>query len=75
MLEESASAARAAMIGRTVPVLFETEEDGVTRGHAPNYMEVSVPGALRGRLLPVTVTGTAGDLLTGTLASDRVKIP
>ena len=65
VVEELAETARRAMVGRTAPVPFETEENGCTRGHAPNYMEVIAPGLLRGQVLPVTVTGVEGDLLIG----------
>lgn len=57
-----------ACIGKTFPVLFEQEKDGLYVGHAPNYMEVALRGeALRNRVLPVTITGLYGDGLTGTI--------
>ena len=31
-------------VGKTLPVLFEEERDGLWRGHAPNYVEVFAPG-------------------------------
>ena len=31
-------------VGRTLPVLFEEEKDGLWRGHAPNYTEVFAAG-------------------------------
>ena len=31
-------------VGRTLPVLFEEEKDGLWRGHAPDYTEVYAPG-------------------------------
>lgn len=53
-------------VGKTLPVLFETEKDGVCFGHADNYTEVCVQGSgLRGQVLPVTVTGERDGLLTG----------
>ena len=32
-------------VGEVLPVLFEEEREGLWRGHAPNYVEVLVPGA------------------------------
>jgi len=56
------------LIGACLPVLFEQEENGVSRGHAPNYVEVSVPGTgLRNRLAPVRISGLSDGGLTGTL--------
>ena len=56
-------------VGRQVPVLFEERgEDGLWRGHAPNYMVVEAEGAdLHNRTLPVALTGTDGEVLRGTL--------
>ena len=56
-------------LGQTLPVLFESEEDGGSCGHSDSYLLVRAeePG-LRGRLLPVRITGRSGELLTGELA-------
>ena len=55
-----------ACVGQTFPVLFEQEKNGRYIGHAPNYTEVAVRGeALRGRVLPVRITGVRGGLLVG----------
>ena len=56
-------------VGRQVPVLFEERgESGLWRGHAPNYMVVEAEGAdLHNRTLPVTLGGTDGEILRGTL--------
>ena len=56
-------------VGRQVPVLFEERgESGLWRGHAPNYMVVEAEGAdLHNRTLPVTLAGTDGEILRGTL--------
>ena len=68
---EMAQAFAASQEGRTLSVLFETEKDGRWHGHSGNYLEISVPGdSLRGRVLPVRVTGSSGTLLTGELAPD-----
>ena len=56
-------------VGRTYPVLFEQPRDGRYFGHAPNYMEVLVDGAdLHNQVRRVTITGTDGEVLLGTLA-------
>ena len=55
-------------VGRTYPVLFEQPRDGRYFGHAPNYMEVLVDGAdLHNQVRRVTITGTDGEVLLGTL--------
>ena len=66
---EMAAAFASDQVGRTLDVLFETEKDGVWTGHSGNYLETSVRGdRLRGRILPVLVTGSSGTLLAGQLA-------
>lgn len=53
-------------VGLTLPVLFEHEEGGRCSGHSDTYLTVSVPGeGLRGRILPVRITGVSGEELTG----------
>lgn len=55
-------------VGRTVPVLFEQEKDGVSRGHAPNYAEVEVPAAgLHNQVRLVEITAVSGGGLQGRL--------
>ena len=55
-------------VGRTYPVLFEQPRDGRSFGHAPNYMEALVDGAdLHNQVRRVTITGTDGEVLLGTL--------
>ena len=56
-------------VGRTYPVLFEQPVAGRYGGHAPNYMEVAVPGGenLHNQVLPVRITGTDGEILWGEL--------
>ena len=56
-------------VGRQVPVLFEERgENGLWRGHAPNYMVVEAEGEdLHNRTLTVTLTGIDGEVLQGTL--------
>ena len=53
-------------VGRIFPVLFEEEKDGLWQGHAPNYVLVRGKGeSLHNRVVPVRITGVAGDSLTG----------
>ena len=54
------------LTGRTLSVLFEQDEDGCSKGHAPNYVEVRIkePG-LHNVVRDVTVTGVEGDHLIG----------
>ena len=55
-------------VGRTVPVLFEEEKDGLWQGHAPNYVPVRVQGEdLHNQLRPVEITGIKGSTLVGRL--------
>ena len=50
-----------ASVGQTLPVLFETGEEG-SLGHSDSYLPVTVPTrGLRGRLLEVLVTEAVGD--------------
>lgn len=56
-------------VGQTLPVLFETEENGLWLGHSDTYLPVKAPGeGLRGQLLPVRVTAVEGEALRGTIA-------
>ena len=55
-------------VGATLPVLFETEEDGTCIGHSDSYILVAVPGtALRGAVRNVKITGIDGEMLTGSI--------
>lgn len=59
---------RAACLGRTIPVLFEREAEGVCTGHGDNYVEVSAPGeGLRGLVKNVKITGMEGKMLVGVI--------
>ena len=78
--EKAARAARAAHIaermqreyltscvGKTLEVIFETESDGESRGHAENYTEVAVLGDMpHGVVRKVKITGVRGEMLVGT---------
>jgi threonylcarbamoyladenosine tRNA methylthiotransferase MtaB len=58
----------AGCVGKTYPVLFEHEKDGLYTGHAPNYMEVAVQGqALHNQVWEVTITACNGETLLGEL--------
>ena len=53
-------------VGRLLPVLFETEEEGCSVGHSDTYVLVKVPvSGLRGQTLPVRITAAEGDRLLG----------
>ena len=56
------------VMGRTLPVLFEREEDGFSLGHSDTYQLVRVKGAgLRGKTRDVLVTAQEGEKLYGEL--------
>jgi threonylcarbamoyladenosine tRNA methylthiotransferase MtaB len=58
----------AAQIGRTLPVLFETERDGLCQGHADNYCAVCAPGeALHGLIRNVKISAVNGKKLIGNI--------
>ena len=53
-------------VGRSFPVLFERDRQGGSAGHAPNYMEVSVPQeGLHNQVKNVKVTQVDGGALRG----------
>ena len=53
-------------VGQTLPVLFESEEDGYCTGHSDTYMPVKVKGTgLRGELRDVEIMEVSGDTLLG----------
>ena len=55
-------------IGKTLPVLFETEEDGFWQGHSDTYILVKVKGEnLRGAVKNVEITGVYGEMLVGNM--------
>ncbi len=55
-----------AQVGRVLPVLFETERDGVWTGHAGNYCQVRVRGAaLRNTVANTQITGLSNGTLWG----------
>jgi threonylcarbamoyladenosine tRNA methylthiotransferase MtaB len=67
--EKTRAAYLNACVGQTLPVLFETEEDGSSAGHSDTYCTVRVPvPALRGQVKNVRISGVDGDVLCGFLA-------
>ena len=57
-----------ALMGSTLPVLFEEEKEGLWQGHAPNYVAVRAVGEdLHNQLRQVTVTGVGDGILLGTI--------
>ena len=55
-----------ACVGQTLPVLFESEEDGVSAGHSDSYMLVKARGeGLRGTMRDVVITEAGSDALFG----------
>ena len=55
-------------MGGTLPVLFESEEDGFSLGHSDTYLLVKVQGTgLRGELRDVRIESAEGDTLRGAL--------
>ena len=55
-------------VGQTYPVLFEREENGMSMGHAPNYMEVCAVGSgLHNAVRTVSITQRKGAVLQGEL--------
>ncbi len=64
---------RAAQVGKTLSVLFETYGNGMWHGHTENYLEAAVPGEnLRGKTLPVQITGCNGNILCGEVTTSAV---
>ena len=63
-------------IGQIVAVLFETEDEasGTCTGHSDTYVLVTAAGhSLRGKILDVRITGTAGEGLVGELTGTGAK--
>ena len=58
-------------LGKTVPVLFEEEKDGLWRGHTPNYIEVRAQSEddLHNQLRQVTLDAIDGTRLLGKLVN------
>ena len=55
-----------ASVGQILPVLFETQEDGMWFGHSDTYLLTSAEGEkLRGLVKSVKITGVSGENLVG----------
>jgi threonylcarbamoyladenosine tRNA methylthiotransferase MtaB len=53
-------------VGQVYPVLFEQAKDGLSTGHAPNYMEVAMEeDNLHNVVRNVKITGVENDTLRG----------
>lgn len=53
-------------VGKILPVLFETEKDGMCVGHAPNYAQVCANGGqMHGLVGNVKITGCLDKMLVG----------
>ncbi len=53
-------------VGKTLPVLFETQENGMWQGHSDTYVLVRAEGEdLRGTVKTVEITGVSGEILVG----------
>ncbi len=54
------------MVGKTLPVLFETQEGELWQGHSDNYLEVRAGGeALRGTVHNVRINAVSDGILVG----------
>ena len=54
------------MVGKTLRVLFETEKEGLWRGHSDNYCEVCAVGAeLHGVFADVLIKEVKNELIYG----------
>ncbi len=64
--EEMSRAYREALVGQSLPVLFEEESDGRWCGHAPNYVKVYAGGeALHNVVKNVRISGIFADGVEG----------
>ena len=70
LTEELADAYRSRYVGQTLPVLFESDGDGIAFGRAANFLPVKVKSniCLVGQILPVLVTASGKKVCDGVLA-------
>ena len=53
-------------VGKSLPVIFETEKDGWSYGHADNYCQVAIQGhGERGVVTNVKIISTSEQMLVG----------
>lgn len=66
-----------ARLGRTMDVLFESEEDGYWSGYTGNYIRVAVRSSLRlkNEVRPVKLERICGDFVAGTLPGESGAVP
>ena len=59
--------------GKTLDVLFESEEDGLWSGYTGNYIRVSCVSSaiLTNQIRPVTLDRSCGDFMTGTIVNTK----
>jgi len=55
-------------VGKTLSVLYETEEEGFSQGHAMNYTLVRCEGAFHGQVIQTRITEAKDGVLYGTAA-------
>lgn len=66
VVAETRSAFLESMIGKTLPVLFETKEGECWQGHSDNYLEVRADGEnLRGTVHNVRINAVSDGILVG----------
>ena len=64
--EETQKAYLSSCVGETLPVIFETEKDGMAYGHADNYCQVCAKApAVRGVVTNVEIQAVSGEMLVG----------
>jgi threonylcarbamoyladenosine tRNA methylthiotransferase MtaB len=69
---EMARAFAQSCVGDTLDVLFEREEEGMSFGHAGNYLEVGTNGTgLRNKLLKVRINCEKSGLLFGDICENH----
>ena len=70
MAEELHRAYLNGCVGQVYPVLFEQVKDGLSTGHAPNYMEVAMgEKGLHNIVRNVKITSVENDILRGEFTS------
>ena len=73
--EEMNRAYRESLVGTVQQVLFETEEEGLWSGHAPNYIKVYVRGEnLHNTIRHVLVTGLHDDGVAGQIQKKEESV-
>jgi len=69
--DELSESFRRTLVGKKLPVLFETLEGEAARGHSPQMIEVTAPGGLPGETMDVLITGLQGEGLAGELIETK----